>query len=65
MRIAPELTDSSSALEVGEHEDVEQLGASGSTRSLPQLSETLLQLGKAWSSAYRIRVVRRSPSACS
>src|SRR5919106_1350646 len=31
LRVAPELTDPRSALEVGEHENVEQLGAGGGT----------------------------------
>ena len=44
LRIAPELADPPGALEVGEHQDVEQLGAGSGTEGVQALPESAFQL---------------------
>jgi hypothetical protein len=44
LRIAPELSDPVGSLEVGEHEDVEQLGAAGGAECVETFSESALKL---------------------
>jgi hypothetical protein len=43
LRIAPELSDPVGSLEVGEHEDVEQLGAGSRTERVQAFSDSALQ----------------------
>ena len=44
LRVAPELADPVGLLEVGEHEDVEQLGAESRTEGVETLPESALEL---------------------
>jgi len=44
LRVAPELTDPVGPLEVGEHQDVEQLGAGSGTERIETLPQLLLEL---------------------
>ena len=43
LRVAPELTDPVGSLEVGEHEDVEQLGARGRAERVEALAQGSFQ----------------------
>jgi hypothetical protein len=43
LRVAPELSDPVGALEVGEHEDAEQLGAGSGTERVETLPQTPLE----------------------
>jgi hypothetical protein len=44
LRVAPELADPVGSLEVGEHQDVEQLGAGSRAERVETFSESALQL---------------------
>ena len=44
LRVAPELADPVGSLEVGEHQDVEQLGAGSGTERVEALPESALEL---------------------
>jgi hypothetical protein len=44
LRVAPELSDPFGALEVGEHEDVEQLGAGSRTERVEEIEEYSFEL---------------------
>ena len=44
LRVAPELSDPVGSLEVGQHEDVEQLGAGSRPEGVQALAESALEL---------------------
>jgi hypothetical protein len=44
LQVAPELADAVGPFEVGEHEDVEQLGAGSRTEGVEAFSESALEL---------------------
>ena len=61
LRVAPELADLVGAVEVGEHEDVEQLGAKSGPEGVEALTEPAFQLvrphgSRAYASLLRVRL---------
>jgi hypothetical protein len=62
-RIAPELSDPVGSLEVGEHQDVEKLGAGSGAESVETYPESELQLVGSNCRGRHSRTVVR-PSAC-
>ena len=62
--VAPELADPVGSLEVGEHQDVEQLGAGSRTEGVQALPEAALELiGTHGRRLRRRTVVPRGPSS--